>query len=66
MAGADPLNRRVVEQMLIGVATRRYARRLEPLPSTMAMRGVSKRAVSRRVVSRVTFPVRHTSLLCIV
>ena len=28
---ADPLNRRVVDQMLIGVATRQYARSLEPL-----------------------------------
>ena len=27
----DPLNRRVVEQMLIGVATRQYDRSLEPL-----------------------------------
>jgi len=26
MAGEDPLNRRVVEQMLVGVATRQYAR----------------------------------------
>ena len=29
-ANADPLNRRVVDQMLIGVATRQYARSLEP------------------------------------
>jgi transposase len=29
MADVDPLNRRVVEQMLVGVATRRYARSLE-------------------------------------
>ena len=39
MASEDPLNRRVVEQMLVGVATRQYARSLEPLPSTMATRG---------------------------
>jgi hypothetical protein len=32
MADGDPLNRRVVEQMLLGVATRRYARSLEPVP----------------------------------
>lgn len=31
MAGEDPLNRRVVEQMLVGVATRQYARSLEPV-----------------------------------
>ena len=30
-ADADPLNRRVVDQMLIGVATRQYARSLDPL-----------------------------------
>jgi len=52
MAGEDPLNRRVVEQMLVGVATRQYARSLEPLPSTMAPRGVSKSAVSRRFVAK--------------
>jgi hypothetical protein len=28
MAAVDPLNRRGVEQMLVGVATRRYARSL--------------------------------------
>src|SRR2546428_9111094 len=39
MAGDDPLNRRVVEQMLVGVATRQYARSLEPLPSTLVTRG---------------------------
>ena len=27
----DPLNRRVVEQLLVGVATRQYGRSLEPL-----------------------------------
>lgn len=52
MAGEDPLNRRVVEQMLVGVATRQYARSLEPLPSTMTTRSVSKSAVSRRFVAK--------------
>jgi putative transposase len=52
MAAEDPLNRRVVEQMLLGVATRRYARSLEPLPATMATRGTSKSAVSRRFVAK--------------
>ena len=32
LAHTDPLNRRVVEHMLVGVATRQYARSLEPLP----------------------------------
>ncbi len=52
LAGTDPLNRRVVEQMLVGVATRRYARRLEPLPSGVASRGTSKSTVSRRFVAK--------------
>src|SRR2546425_9695098 len=52
MAAEDPLNRRVVEQMLVGVATRQYARSLEPLPPTMATRGTSKSAVSRRFVAK--------------
>src|SRR6266516_3017372 len=37
MASEDPLNRRVVEQMLVGVATRQYARSLEPLPAAMVI-----------------------------
>src|SRR5829696_2220904 len=52
MADNDPLNRRVVEQMLLGVATRRYARSLEPVPTTMTSRGASKSAVSRRFVAK--------------
>ena len=52
MADADPLNRRVVEQMLVGVATRHYARSLEPLPPTVTSRGISKSAVSRRFVAK--------------
>src|SRR6058998_1881343 len=54
MASDDPLNRRIVEQMLLGVATRQYARSLEPLPVTMVTRGVSKSAVSRRFVAKTT------------
>ena len=53
-ADIDPLNRRVVEQMLVGVATRRYARSLEPVPATMRSRGTSKSAVSRRFVAKTT------------
>ena len=46
---ADPLNRRVVDQMLIGVATRQSARNLEPLGANITTRGTS--AVSRRFVA---------------
>src|SRR5438128_9989788 len=52
MAAEDPLNRRVVEQMLVGVATRQYARSLEALPATITTRGASKSAVSRRFVAK--------------
>jgi putative transposase len=51
-ADADPLNRRVVEQMLIGVATRQYGRSLEPTGAEMRTRGTSKSAVSRRFVAK--------------
>ena len=49
---ADPLNRRVVEQMLVGVATRQYGRSLEPLGADVRTRGTSKSAVSRRFVAQ--------------
>lgn len=54
LASADPLNRRVVEQMLVGVATRQYARSLEPLPAGVQSRGTSKSAVSRCFVAKTT------------
>ena len=54
MAATDPLDRRVVEQMLVGVATRQYARSLEPVGPELASRGTSKSAVSRRFVARTT------------
>jgi putative transposase len=46
----DPLDERALEQMVLGVSTRRYARSLEPLPETVTVRGVSKSAVSERFV----------------
>jgi putative transposase len=52
LADTNPLNRRVVEQMLVGVATRQYARSLEPMPPTVVSRGTSKSAVSRRFVAK--------------
>src|SRR2546428_12651837 len=51
-ADTDPLNRRVVEQMLIGVATRQYGRSLEPTGAEIRVRGTSKSAVSRRFVAK--------------
>jgi putative transposase len=52
MAQRDPLDRRVVEQMLVGVATRQYARSLDTLPVDVPSRGTSKSAVSRRFVAK--------------
>ena len=39
-----------MEQMVLGVSTRGYARSLEPLPETVTVRGISKSAVSERFV----------------
>jgi len=52
MAHRDPLDRRVAEQMLVGVATRQYARSLEPITAEIESRGTSKSAVSRRFVAK--------------
>ena len=52
MAQTDPLRRRTVEQRLVGVSTRGYARSLEPLPADIPSRSVSKSAVSRRFVAK--------------
>ena len=49
-SSSDPLNERAVEQMVVGVATRKYARSLEPLAPSVVSRGTSKSAVSRRFV----------------
>jgi len=47
---ADPLTERAVEQMVIGVSTRKYDRSLEPLPKELEASGTSKSAVSRRFI----------------
>lgn len=46
----DPLEERAVEQMVVGVSTRRYRRSLEEAPEGLEERGTSKSAVSRRFV----------------
>jgi len=46
----DPLHERAVEQMVLGVSSRRYARSLEPVPEELRVHGVSKSAVSERFV----------------
>ena len=58
LAHTDPLHRRVVDQMLVGVATRQYARSLEPVPAAVVSRGTSKSSVSRRFVAKTTAELR--------
>lgn len=48
----DPLNERAVEQMLVGVSTRKYGRSLESLPPGVDSLAVSRSSVSRRFVAR--------------
>lgn len=50
-AAEDPLHERAVEQMLVGVSTRKDGRSLEPVPADVKARGTSKSAVSRRFVA---------------
>jgi len=50
-ADADPLTPRAVEQMVLGVSTRKYVRSIEPAPPGLQSRGTSKSAVSRRFVA---------------
>jgi putative transposase len=50
-AEADPLTPRAVEQMVLGVSTRKYVRSIEPAPPGLVSRGTSKSAVSRRFVA---------------
>jgi len=46
----DPLDRRALEQMVLGLSMRRCVRSLEPLPETLAPRGVSTSAASERLI----------------
>jgi len=49
LSSADPLDNRAYEQMVLGVATRKYARSLEELPEELAE---GERSTSRSTVSR--------------
>lgn len=44
----DPLAERALEQMMVGVSTRKYERSLEPLSAEVQERGTGRSAVSRR------------------
>jgi len=54
LSSRDPLDARALEQMTLGVATRKYARSLETLPEAVEERGTSKSAVSSRFVAVTT------------
>jgi len=47
-AAEDPLEERALEQMVLGVSTRKYRRSLEDVPQETKTRGESRSAVSRR------------------
>lgn len=47
----DPLDERALDQMVLGVSTRRYARSLEPLGESVGAGGTSKSPVSERFVA---------------
>lgn len=49
-ANEDPLNERVVSQMVVGVSTRNYERSVEEVPADLGAHGASKSAASRRFV----------------
>jgi putative transposase len=55
----DPLEERAVEQMLVGVSTRGYARSLEPLLPGVESLAVSRSSVSRRFVARTARKVEE-------
>src|SRR5262245_65884501 len=52
VAATDPLNRRLAEQMLVGVATRQYTRSLETLPAGIMSRGTRQASDSRRFAAQ--------------
>ena len=48
LADEDPLQDRAMEQMILGVSTRKYRRSLEEVPAELDESGTSRSAVSRR------------------
>ncbi len=51
LSGDEALTERAVEQMILGVTTRKYARSLETPSEQVSCRGTSRSAVSRRFVA---------------
>lgn len=54
----DPLSERVLEQMMVGVSTRKYGRSLEAPPVGVASVATSRSSVSRRFVARTAAQVQ--------
>ena len=50
LSQADPLTPWAVEQIVLGVSTRNYARSIEPAHLGISTRGATKSAVSRRFI----------------
>lgn len=59
LAAEDPLDKRILEQMVVGVSTRQYERSLEPLEEPAASVGVSRSSVSRRFVQQTKAQVQR-------
>lgn len=59
LSATDPLTERVLEQMTLGVATRKYARSLEPVSEDLETSATSKSAVSRRWVEVTTAKLKE-------
>jgi transposase-like protein len=51
LASTDVMSERAFRQMVVGVASRKFARSLEPLPQGMQERGTSRSSVSRLFVA---------------
>lgn len=49
-ADEDPLNERVLQQLVLGVSARKYQRSLDPLPEQLQPHGATKSSASRRFV----------------
>lgn len=56
---SDPLGKRVVDQMMIGVSTRKYERSLEGAPGGTSSVGIDRSSVSRTFVARTEQAVKE-------
>lgn len=61
LQGADPIDERVIEQILLGVSTRGFEQSLGPAPAGARTRGAKKTRVSERLVDETTRRMRKES-----